>query len=73
MNGSEKSDPAIVAMKPTNEPGQPGEERVERRAGAEGNAVDPHGVRAQDRAASSLGIGRVRKSLTRIGCATPSH
>jgi RNA-directed DNA polymerase len=62
MNGNEKSDPAIVAMKPTNEPGRPGKERVERRAGAEGNAVDPHGVRAQDRAASSLGIDRVRKA-----------
>jgi RNA-directed DNA polymerase len=62
MNGNEKSDPAILAMKPTNEPGRPGKERVERRAGAEGNAVDPHGVRAQDRAASSLGIDRVRKA-----------
>jgi RNA-directed DNA polymerase len=61
MNGDEKSDPAIVAAKPANEPGQLGKERVERRAGAKGNAVDPRGVRAQDRAASSLGIGRVRK------------
>jgi RNA-directed DNA polymerase len=62
MNGNEKSDPAILAMKPANEPGRPGKEQVERRAGAEGNAVDPHGVRAQDRAASSLGIDRVRKA-----------
>ena len=62
MNGNEKSDPATVAMKPTNEPGRPGKERVERRAGAEGNAVGPHGVRAQDRAASSSGIDRVRKA-----------
>jgi len=62
MNGDEKSDPAIVAARPANEPGQPGKERVERRAGAEGNAVDPRGVRAQDRAASSLGIDRVRKT-----------
>lgn len=62
MNGDEKSDPAIVAMKPANEPGRPGKERVERRAGAEGNAVGPHGVRAQDRAAPSLGIDRVRKA-----------
>ena len=62
MNGNEKSDPAIVAMKPANEPGRPGKERVERRAGAEGNAVGPHGVRAQDRAAPSLGIDRVRKT-----------
>jgi RNA-directed DNA polymerase len=62
MNGHEKSDPAIIAMKPTNEPGRPGKERVERRAGAEGSAVDPHGVRAQDRAAPSSGIDRVRKT-----------
>ena len=62
MNGNEKSDPAIVAARPANEPGQLGKERVERRAGAEGNAVDPHGVRAQDWAASSLGIDRVRKT-----------
>ncbi len=62
MNGDEKSDPAIVAARPANEPGQPGKERVERRAGAKGNAADPRGVRAQDRAASSLGIDRVRKT-----------
>lgn len=62
MNGDEKSDPAIVAMKPTNESGRPGKEWVERRAGAKGNAVGPHGVRAQDRAASSSGIDRVRKT-----------
>ena len=38
-NGCEKSDPLIVAMKPANEVGRPGEERVERRGGAEGNAA----------------------------------
>ena len=38
MHGHEKSDPAIVAMKPTNKAGQPAAESVERRAGAEGNA-----------------------------------
>ncbi len=62
MNGNEKSDPTILAMKPANEPGRSGKEQVERRVGAEGNAVDPHGVRAQDRAASSLGIDRVRRA-----------
>ena len=49
MNGNEKSDPTILAMKPANEPGRSGKEQVERRVGAEGNAVDPHGVGAQDR------------------------
>ncbi len=64
MNGDEKSDPAIVAAKPANEPVRPGKERVEPRAGAKGNAEGPHGVRARNRAASSLGIDRVRKAAT---------
>ena len=34
-----KSDSVIVAAKPTNKAGQPAAESVERRAGAEGNAV----------------------------------
>src|SRR4051812_17975734 len=38
MHGHEKSDPAIVAKKPANNAGQPAAERVERRAGTEGNA-----------------------------------
>jgi hypothetical protein len=58
MNGNEKSDLAIVAVKPANEPGRPGEERVEPRAGAKGNAAGPHGVRAQERAAPLSGIDR---------------
>jgi RNA-directed DNA polymerase len=62
MNGDEKSDPAIVAVKPANEPWQPGKEWVEPRAGAEGNARDSHGVRARNRAAPSSGIDRVRKA-----------
>jgi hypothetical protein len=33
MNGREKSDPAVVAAKSTNEAGQPGEEWMECRAG----------------------------------------
>jgi hypothetical protein len=43
MNGNEKSDSAIVAMKPVNEPRRRGKERAERSAGAEGNAEGPHG------------------------------
>jgi hypothetical protein len=34
MHGHEKSDPAIVAKKPTNKAGQPASEPVERSAGA---------------------------------------
>ena len=37
MHDHEKSDPAIVAVKPTNKAGQPVAELVERRVGAEGN------------------------------------
>ena len=44
MHGPEKSDPAIVAVKPANKAGQPAAEWVERRAGAEGKAV-PHRTR----------------------------
>src|ERR1019366_3589200 len=62
MNADEKSDPAIVAAKPANEPGRPGKEWVEPRAGAEGNVEGPHGVRHQNRAAPSSGIDRVRKA-----------
>ena len=62
MNGDERSDPAIVVAKPANEPGRPGKEWVERRAGAKGNAGGPHGDRAQERAASSSGIDRVRQA-----------
>jgi group II intron reverse transcriptase/maturase len=62
MNGDEKSDPTIVAKKPANEPLRRGQEWVERRVGAEGNVEGPHGVRAQDRAASPSGIDRVREA-----------
>jgi group II intron reverse transcriptase/maturase len=62
MNGDKKSDPAIVAMKPANEPLRGGQERMERRVGAEGNAGGSYGVRAQDRAAPSSGIDRVREA-----------
>ena len=59
MNGHEKSDPAIVAMKPANKAEGPsaaravGEpyaaERVERRAGTMGNAGQQSTRRAQNR------------------------
>jgi len=62
MHGGEKSDPAIVAVKPANESGQPEEERVEPRAGAEGNAAQQRTRRAQDRASVSQGLDRIRKA-----------
>src|SRR5271166_308028 len=62
MHGREKSDPAVVAMKPANETGQPGTEQGERRAGAEGNAEQQSTRRAQDRASVSQALERVRNA-----------
>jgi hypothetical protein len=49
MHGREKSDPAIVAMKPMNKAGRPAAESVERSAGTKGNAEQQSTRRAQDR------------------------
>ena len=61
MHGREKSDPAIVAMKPTNKAGRPAAEPVERRAGAEGNAGQQSTRRAQDRESVFQALERVRQ------------
>ena len=65
MNEPEKSDPAIVAMKPANKAGQPAAEWVEPRAGTEGNTGQPRTRRAQNRASVSQGLERVRKAARR--------
>src|SRR5690349_20792713 len=62
MHGREKSDPAIVARKPTNAAGRPAAEPVERRAGAEGNVGQRRTRRAQDRVSVSQALGRVRQA-----------
>lgn len=62
MNGQEKSDPAIVATKSANKAGRPGAERMEPRAGAEGNAGQPRTDRTQNRAAVSPGLARIRQA-----------
>jgi RNA-directed DNA polymerase len=62
MNGQEKSDLAIVAVKSANKAGRPGAEWMEPRAGAEGNAGRPHTVRAQHREAASPGLARIRQA-----------
>ncbi len=62
MNGGEKSDPAIVAVKPANEPGRPGEESAEPRAGTEGNAGRQSTLRAQERAGVKQALDRVRQA-----------
>jgi hypothetical protein len=74
MNGPEKSDPAKVAMKPTNKAGQPAAERsaaepnaaepVERRAGAKGKADQQSTHRTQSRASASQALERIRKAAT---------
>jgi group II intron reverse transcriptase/maturase len=63
MNGHEKSDPLVVAMKPVNEAGQPAEEWVERRGGAKGNAERPRTRRAQNRGSVSQGLDRIRQAV----------
>src|ERR1700731_4705645 len=60
MHGREKSDSAIVAVKPTNKAGQPVAEPVEPRAGTEGNATQQSTRRAQDRESVSQALDRVR-------------
>jgi len=62
MNGPEKSDLAIVAMKPANKVGQPAAEWVEPRAGTKGNTGQPHTRRTQSRGSVSQGLDRVRQA-----------
>jgi group II intron reverse transcriptase/maturase len=62
MNGRERSDPAIVATKLTNEAGQPAAEPVEPRAGAEGNADQQSTHRTQIRARVTQALDRVRQA-----------
>src|SRR5215471_9298582 len=55
MHGREKSDPAIVAEKPTNKAERSVAEPVERRAGAKGNANQQSTDRAQNRVSRVTG------------------
>jgi RNA-directed DNA polymerase len=65
MHGHEKSDPAIVAKKPTNKAGQPASEPVERSAGAKGNADQQSTRRAQHRESVTQALDRVRQLASR--------
>ena len=62
MHGPEKSDPSIVATKPTNKAGMPAAEPVEPREGAKGNTHQQRTRRAQDRENVSQVLARVRKA-----------
>ena len=62
MHGREKSDSAIVAMKPANKVGRPDAEWVEPRAGTKGNTGQSHTRRTQSRGSVSQGLDRVRNA-----------
>jgi len=60
MNDPEKSDPRIVATKPTNKAGLPGAELVEPRLGTKGNAGQQSTHRSQSRVRVTQALDRVR-------------
>ena len=62
MHKREKSDSAIVAMKPANKAGQPAAEQVERRAEAKGNMEESRTRRTQSRESMPQGLDRVRQA-----------
>jgi RNA-directed DNA polymerase len=62
MHGHEKSDPAVVALKPVNKAEKPAAEWVERRAGAEGNADRRSTHRALNRERVTQALDRVRNA-----------
>jgi len=62
MNGHEKSDPIVVAMKPVNKAGRPVAEPVERRVGTKGNAGQHNTRRAQNRESVTQALARVRQA-----------
>src|SRR5215217_3772235 len=59
MYDHEKSDLAIVAVKPTNKAGQRAAELVEPRAGAEGNVSQQSTARAQYQGTVSQALARI--------------
>ena len=62
MHDRGKSDSAIVAVKPTNNAGQPAAEPVEPRAGTKRNAGEQSTHRTQGRARVTQPRARVRKA-----------
>ena len=61
MHGHEKSDPAIVAGKPTNKAERSAAELVEPRAGTKGNAGQQSTRRTQSRVSVSQALERIRQ------------
>src|ERR1700675_567596 len=72
MYDHEKSDLAIVAVKPTNKAGQPAAELAEPRAGAEGNASQQSTGRAQYQGTVSQALKRMR-NFVRISRRAVTH
>ena len=62
MNDPEKSDPRIVATRPTNKAGRPVAELAEPRLGTKGNADQQSTLRAQGRVGVSQALDRVRQA-----------
>jgi hypothetical protein len=60
-HGHEKSDSAIVAVKPANKAVQPAAELVEPRAGTKGNAEQQSTYRTESRKSVSQALDRIRK------------
>ena len=65
MNGPEKSDLPIVAVKPANEAARAAEQQVEPRGGTKENADQQTTVRTQSREAVSHAQARIREAVTR--------
>jgi group II intron reverse transcriptase/maturase len=62
MYDQKKSDLSILAVKSVNKGGQPSAESMERREGAEGNAVENRTCRTQSRESVFQGLDRVRQA-----------
>ena len=62
MNGPEKSDSVVVAVKPANKAGQPAAEWAEPRTGTKGNTGQSRTRRTQSRGSVSQGLDCVRKA-----------
>ena len=63
MHGHEKSDLAIVAVKPTNKAERSAAELVEPRAGTKGNADQQSTRRTLSRVSVSQALERIRKTF----------
>ena len=65
MHGPEKSDPVIVAGKPTNKAERSAAESVEPRTGTKGNADQLNTRRTQSRISVAQGVGSYTAALCR--------